>query len=89
MGPVEGRVVRDGALERRHLGDGGALGAGVALPVPASVSVGVRRKTAVDEVARANARPNLRHDRSQPPFSNIYRLSPLAVIVESCGIAMR
>jgi hypothetical protein len=82
-------VARYGAHVRRHLGDGGALGAGVAPPEPASVSVGVRRKTAADDVARAEARSSLRRDFSQPPFPNIYLLGPLDTIVESCGINQR
>ncbi len=71
---------------QEHLGDGGALGAGVAPPEPASKRVGEGRQPAADEVARADARPNLRRDRFQPPFPNFLLLSPLAAIEESRGI---
>ena len=83
---VGGRAVGYCAHGCRHLGDGGALGAGVAPPEPASVQVGERRQPAAGDFARADARPSLRSDCSQPQFPSSFLMCPLATIMESCGI---
>ena len=82
-------MVGYGAHERRDLGNGGALAAGVAPPEPASERVGERRKPAADDVARTDARPCLRRDRSQTPFPNICFPGPPSAIMENCGINQR